>query len=165
MRRLTLGGALLLASILAASLGPAVISGGAVQESARAKPRVIYLSAVEWKGDANVSREAFPPAALPGGGGYKLVPPDAAGDWEVETYRFDTAASVAYEGERVLLMILGVNGRQHDIAIPAFNRSFTVTRGKLTRVRFVANKVGSFKMICRTHPPSMVMDLVVLPKR
>lgn len=165
MRRLTLGGALMLVSILAVSLGPAVISGGAAQESARAQARVIYLSAVEWKGEANVSQEAFPGAPLPSGGGYKLVAPDAAGDWEVETYRFDTAASVAYEGERVVLVILGVNARQHDIAIPAFNRSFTVKRGQLTKVRFVANKAGSFKMICRTHPPSMVMDLVVLPKR
>ena len=79
---------------------------------------MIYMSAVEWKGSSNVSKEAYPTSPLPKGGGYersrratrssRASPP---GTWAVETYRFDTAVVVACKGERVVLKIFGVNAK------------------------------------------------------
>ncbi len=134
------------------------------ESAAKMQSRTIFLSAVEWKGGTNVSKEPFPTAPLPQGGGYELMPPDAKGDWSTETYRFDSAVVVAYEGERVTLKIFGVNAAYHDIAIPNFNRNFRVSRGQLSTVRFVAKKAGIYPIICRTHKPSMHAVLVVLPR-
>ena len=85
---------------------------------AKAGKRTIYLTAVEWKGSAEVSKEAYPTEALPEGGGYEKFEPNAAGQWNVETYRFDSALVAACKGDRVTLRIFGVNSAYHDISIP-----------------------------------------------
>lgn len=129
----------------------------------QAKSRVLYLSAVEWKGSAEVAKEPFPTAPLPAGGGYERFAPDASGKWNVETYRFDSATVAACRGERVTLNVFGVNAAFHDITMPHFKRSFRVKRGQLSTVSFVAKRVGIFPIICLTHQPSHRADLVVLP--
>lgn len=128
-----------------------------------AKSRVLYLTAVEWKGSAEVAKEPFPTSPLPAGGGYERIAPDASGKWNVETYRFDSATVAACRGERVTLKVFGVNAAFHDITMPQFNRNFRVSRGQLSTVRFVAGKVGIFPIICVTHQPAHRADLVVLP--
>ena len=138
-----------------------VSSGGA---SPQAKQRTLYLTAVEWKGSATAADEPFPTAPLPEGGGYELIPTGADGKWAVETYRFDSAVVVAYQGERVTLNVFGVNAKFHDISMPDFNKAFRVERGKLSTVSFKVNKVGIFPIICLTHQPSHRADLVVLPR-
>jgi len=159
---------LLLLAVLVAALtvgvALALVSSGGASPQAKAPQRTIYLTAVEWKGSANVADEPFPTAPLPEGGGYELIAPDADGKWNVETYRFDSAVVVAYQGERVTLNVFGVNAKFHDITMPDFNRNFRVNRGQLTTVTFKANKVGIFPIICVTHPPSHRADLVVLPR-
>ena len=141
-----------------------LVSSGGASPQAKAPQRTIYLTAVEWKGSANVADEAFPTEALPEGGGYELIAPDADGKWNVETYRFDSAVVVAYQGERVTLNVFGVNAKFHDITMPDFNKAFRVERGKLSTVSFKVNKVGIFPIICITHQPSHRADLVVLPR-
>lgn len=126
--------------------------------------RQIYLTAVEWKGSAEVAKEAYPTAALPEGGGYEKFAPDAAGKWSIETYRFDSAVVMAYEGERVTLNIFGVNAAYHDISIAAFNKTFRVNRGALAKTTFTVKKAGIYPIICLTHQPSHRADLVVLPR-
>jgi hypothetical protein len=137
-------------------------SGGAAG-AAKAKTRMIYLSAVEWKGSANIAKEAYPTSPLPEGGGYERFAPDAKGDWSIETYRFDSAMVPACKGERVVLNIFGVNAKEHHLVIPDFKRTFTVYRGQLAKTSFMARKVGIFPIICISHQPSHRADIVVLP--
>jgi hypothetical protein len=137
-----------------------------------ATTRTLYATAVEWKGSASVAKEPYP-GAVPPGGGYESCPPgshecDLDGDttrWAIETYRFDTATVSAYQGERVVLQIFGVNSAKHDIVIPAFKKTFTIKRGVVSRIDLgVMKKAGIYRILCVTHPPSHQMDLVVLPK-
>lgn len=162
MRLLILAG--FAVAIVSAGLALALVSGSEAKTTGKAPIRVIYLSAVEWKGSAEVAKEPFPTSALPEGGGYERFEPDATGKWNVETYRFDSAVVFACQGDRVVLRIFGVNAAFHDIDIPDFDRTFRVKRGELTTVQnFVVKKTGIFPIICRTHVPSHRADLVVMP--
>jgi len=160
---------LLLVTAAAAALGAVGLALAVSAGEAKAKPqtRTIYMSAVEWKGSANVAKEAYPTQALPEGGGYESFPPghpevaSEAGKWAIETYRFDTALVAACAGEKVVLKIFGVNAKEHQITIPDFNRNFLVRRGYLTTTTFVAKKVGLYPIICITHQPSHRADLLV----
>lgn len=126
------------------------------------KERTIYVAAVELKGGATVDHEAFPPADLPRGGGYVLKKPDDKGRWEVSTYRWDPGTLVVNQGDRVTLEIVGINGDEHPFTIEGYWISDVVRRGRVTRLSFVADKPGIFKIICRKHGPSMQADFVVL---
>jgi len=151
------------------AVGAASVAVSDSDAKAAVKTRMIYMSAVEWKGSTNVSKEAYPTAPLPSGGGYESFPPghpevaSEAGKWAVETYRFDTGVVAACKGERVVLKIFGVNAKSHEITIPDFDKNFTVYRGQLATSVFKVNKVGIFPIICITHQPSHRADLVVLP--
>lgn len=151
------------------AIGVASFAVATSDAKASAKTRMIYMSAVEWKGSSNISKEAYPTAKLPTGGGYESFAPGSPevaskpGDWSVETYRFDTAVVAACKGERVVLKIFGVNAKSHEIVIPDFDKSFTVYRGQLATAVFKANKTGIFPITCITHKPSHTADLVVLP--
>lgn len=150
----------------------AVVVLGVAQAPAGESRRTIYLSAIEYKGGANVSSEAYPPAEEPGtrplkplAGGYILKEPDATGRWEVESYRWEPGLIVAHEGERLTLEIVGVNGARHDAMVVSPSGEqipFVVTRGRLTRVRFLADEVGIWRFVCSTHPPGMSGEIVVL---
>lgn len=154
-----------------ASLAFAATSGGGTSQAAVQK-RELFMSAVEWKGSATVAKEPYP-GPVPPGGGYESCPPgsqdcDLKGNpdkWAVETYRFDTALVAAYQGERVILNIFGVNAATHEIVIPAFNKRFTVKRGVVSRIDLgVVKKPGLYSILCITHPPAHRADLLVLPK-
>lgn len=134
------------------------------QPAAAQATRTIYMAAVEPKGGTGVSSEAFPTAALPGGGGYILKAPDATGRWEVSTYQWQPGFVVAREGEQVTLEIIGINGAEHVSSLPPFVQSFTVKRGQITRVTFTASRAGLFPIVCVSHQPSMTGYLVVLPR-
>lgn len=152
--------------VLQAGLGALLIAGTACGSGTGLKPgaRTIYMAAVEMKGTGEVAKEAFPPAALPQGGGYALVAPDAKGEWKVENYRWMPGEVTVVEGDRVTLEILGVNGSSHSSTIDAFGQAFDVKRGQLTTVSFTAGKAGIFQIVCKVHQPSMTASLVVLPK-
>lgn len=125
--------------------------------------RTIYLAAIEPKGGTAVADEPFPTEALPEGGGYKLVEPNDEGRWEVSTYRWLPQDLIVTEGERITLEILGINGASHPSTIEGYDITFDVKRGELTTVSFVADKVGTFPIVCGAHQPSMTGNLVVLP--
>lgn len=134
--------------------------------------RTIYMSAVEYKGGANVADEAYPPLAVEGtkrlqplGGGYNLKGPDETGRWEVESYRFEPGFLVARLGERVALEIVGINGARHDIELVSPSGKTTevvVTRGRMTRVPFQAEELGVWRLVCNTHRPAMVSEILVI---
>ncbi len=152
--------------VVLASLGLTlgIASSGDAKATATAAKRSIYLSAVEWKGSAEVAKEPYPTKPLPEGGGYELIAPDAAGKWNVETYRFDSAVVVACEGEQITLNIFGVNAAYHDITIAGFKQNFRVSRGQLSTVSFLAKKAGIYPIVCLTHKPSHRADLAVFRK-
>jgi len=146
---------------------------GVGQAPAAGVRRTIYVSAIEYKGGANVSSEAYPPAEEPGtrelqplGGGYILKEPDTTGRWEVESYRWEPGLVVADEGDRLTLEIAGINGARHEAMVvsPSGRQiPFVVTRGRLTLVRFQADEAGIWRFVCSTHPPGMTGEIVVLP--
>lgn len=129
------------------------------------RERTIFIAAIEPKGGAHVDHEPFPATPLPEGGGYALKKPDDKGRWEVSTYRWDPGTIVVNEGDRVTLEIVGINGNEHPFTIEGYWLTGVVRRGQITRLTFTADKVGIFKIICRTHSPSMQADLVVLAKK
>ncbi len=139
------------------------LAGCAGAPSVKPGERTIHLAAVEWKGSATIDKEPFPSAALPSGGGYGLIEPDATGKWTVETYRWDPSTIVVLRGDVVTLEIVGVNGKEHPFTIEGFNISDVVHRGQITRVTFTADTAGIFKITCALHVPSMTAQLVVLP--
>ncbi|MCS4538272.1 MAG: cupredoxin domain-containing protein [Thaumarchaeota archaeon] len=146
-----------------------VISGAALMLTFSKTPvqpteRTFYLSAIEPKGTASVSKEPFPTQMLPAGGGYVLKEPDKDGNWVVETYVWQPAYLVAQQGDRVTLNILGVNGATHTTEIEGYDKQFVVKRGELTTVSFIADKAGTFRITCKTHSPSMEGALLVLPR-
>ena len=150
------GLAVLLSGCGGTEIAEASIPGGA---------REIYLTALEYKGSAEVSKEAFPADKLPEGGGYGLKAP--AGDppkWEVNSYAWAPSNFVVAEGDKVTLKIVGVNGASHVSTIKDHVAKFTVERGKLATVEFTAGKPGVYEIICNTHAPNMKGQMIVLPR-
>lgn len=153
-------------SVALGLVGFAALTLGACHEGPglESGERTIYMAAIEPKGSTSADKEPFPTKALPAGGGYGLVPPDAKGSWTVETYRWLPGEVTVVEGDRVTLEVLGVNGASHQTTITGYGIDFTVKRGEITRMSFVADKPGIFQIVCMVHQPTMVGNLVVLPK-
>lgn len=143
----------LLAALFAATALPAA-----------AENRHIVVTAVEPKGGANVEKEPFPATPLPEGGGYQLKKPDDSGRWEVSVYVFDPRQIFVNEGDEVTLEFVGVNGASHPITIAGYDKSFELKRGHVTLVTFTADKTGVFPIVCASHHPTMVAELIVTPK-
>lgn len=127
--------------------------------------RTITVAAVEPRGGTPVSAEPFPTAPLPSGPGYVRREPDASGRWEISAYRWDPSQIIVNEGDEVTLEIVGINGATHPSTIAGYNLRFNVKRGEVTRVSFRADRPGVFRIECATHLPSMVGELIVLPRR
>jgi plastocyanin len=126
--------------------------------------RVITMLAVEPKGGVTIDKEAFPAGALPEGGGYIVKEPNAEGRWEVSAYVFMPSQVIVQEGDEVTLEMVGINGAEHPGLIEGYDIEFNVLRGQMTRVSFLADKPGVFRIRCDAHHPSMHGELIVLPK-
>ncbi|MEX2416072.1 MAG: cupredoxin domain-containing protein [Paenibacillaceae bacterium] len=70
---------------------------------------------------------------------------------EFEVYRWDPGTIAVKEGESIELRILGVNGEHHSFVIEGMDVKGEVYKGKETIVRFLAEKEGIYRMICRDH--------------
>jgi len=137
---------------------------GTAQAAIPASKRTITMTAVEPKGGVTVDKEAFPKGKLPEGGGYVLKSPDNTGRWEISTYRWDPNQITVFQGDEVTLEIIGINGEAHPTIVEGYGLSFAVKRGEVTTVKFKADKVGVFKFQCTAHQPTMVGELIVLPR-
>jgi plastocyanin len=145
----------------------AIVIVGCTQQQSSAIPptkRHITMTAVEPKGGVTVDKEVFPKDALPAGGGYLLKAPDKDGRWEVSAYRWDPNQVIVNQGDEVTLELLGINGAEHPSVIEGYNITFNVKRGQVSQVTFKADKAGVFKINCGAHQPSMVGELIVLPR-
>ena len=124
----------------------------------------VYLTAMEFKGSAEVSKEPFPSTGLPSGGGYVLK--DPSGDppkWEVEAYAWAPASFTVVEGSVVTLEIVGVNGAKHDVELEGHDQRTTIKRGEVATLTFTAGDAGMYRLVCHTHPPNMTAQMIVLP--
>ncbi len=149
----------------AAVMVAVVLSATATAMTAEAaEQRHIVVTAIEPKGGANVEKEPFP-APLPDGAGYVLKKPDDKGRWEVAVYVFDPRQIVVDEGDEVTLEFVGINGASHPVTIEAYGQTFELKRGQVHKVTFVADKPGRHSIICASHVPTMVSELIVNPKK
>jgi len=147
---------------LALALGSLAL---APASDAFAAKRTFIVTAVEPKGGVTVDKEPFPATPLPEGGGYVLKKPDDKGRWEVSVYVFDPRQIFVDEGDEVTLEFVGVNGGSHPIAIEAYGQTFELKRGHVNKVTFVADKPGRHSIICSSHQPTMISELIVAPKK
>lgn len=136
-----------------------------ISAAAYAEKRLIVVTAIEPKGGVTVDKEPFPAEKLPDGGGYVLKQPDDKGRWEISAYVFDPRQITVNEGDEVTLEFIGINGASHPTTIAGYDISFTLKRGQVNRVSFVASKPGVFAIKCATHHPTMAAELIVNPKK
>ena len=144
-------------------LAGALLAGASVPSEAA--KRFFTIAAVEPKGGTTVDKEPYPVAALPEGGGYVIRKPDATGRWEVSAYVWQPNQIIVTEGDEVSLEFVGINGAEHPTTIVGYDKALVLKRGHVVRVELTADKVGTFAIVCAHHRPSMVGELIVMPKK
>ncbi|MBD2864303.1 cupredoxin domain-containing protein [Paenibacillus sp. IB182363] len=82
-------------------------------------------------------------------GEFKSTTPDGK---EIEAYRWDPGTVVVHKGDKVKLSIYGVNGASHPFIIEGLGIKGEVKKGEETVVTFKADKEGTYRIICLTHP-------------
>jgi len=70
----------------------------------------------------------------------------------IESYRWDPGTVHVEKGEKVKLVLYGVNGESHPFLIEGTNIKGEVKKGKETIVPFQPDKEGVYRLICLTHP-------------
>jgi plastocyanin len=70
---------------------------------------------------------------------------------EIEAYRWDPGTVVVQKGEKVRLIISGINGEKHPFYIEGTQIKGTVTKGQETIVPLQFDKEGTYRLICQTH--------------
>lgn len=160
--------------LLTTALAVAVASFGAIPAATvafgqDAASRTISVMAIEYKMRRSVSETPFPNTLeehpeLADAAGFKIIPPDTEvqGEWGVDAYQWVPGTIIVNQGDSVVLRFFGVNGDEHPTTIDGYDQTFTVRRGELTEVEFVADKAGIFQITCHAHPPTMVGHLIVL---
>lgn len=154
----------LLQSVAGALTAIGILMAGSLGEAQAAK-RSFTIAAVEPKGGTTVDKEPFPQGNVPDGGGYVLKKPDHTGRWEVSTYVWLPSQIIVTEGDEVSLEFIGINGAEHPTTIVGYDKTLVLKRGHVVKLEFIADKAGTFPIICAHHRPSMVAELIVSPKR
>ena len=132
---------------------------------AQAAQRFFTIAAVEPKGGTTADKEPFPASALPEGGGYVIKKPDQTGRWEVSAYVWQPSQIIVTEGDDVTLEFIGINGAEHPTTIVGYDKTLVLKRGHVIRIELKADKPGTFPIVCNHHKPSMVGELIVMPKK
>jgi plastocyanin len=70
---------------------------------------------------------------------------------EIEAYRFDPGTISLEKGEKVKLIISGINGENHPFYIEGTQIKGTVKKGEETTLALQFNKEGTYRLICETH--------------
>jgi len=149
--------------MLAGALIGACLAGA--PDFAQAEKRFFTIAAVEPKGGTTADKEPFPAAALPEGGGYVIKKPDQTGRWEVSAYVWQPSQIIVTEGDDVTLEFIGINGAEHPTTIVGYDKTLVLKRGHVIRIELKADKPGTFAIVCNHHKPSMVGELIVMPRK
>lgn len=107
--------------------------------------------------------EKFPNSTIPAGGGVKLTPPDKTGGWKFRVFTFEPSQIVVNQGDKVTLHFVDVQGAHYTITVDGVG-SFPISRGQIHTVSFTADKVGILNYSSPDHKPSVVGQIVVLPR-
>jgi plastocyanin len=70
----------------------------------------------------------------------------------IEAYRWDPGSIFIEKGEKVNLIIYGVNGAEHPFYIEGTDIKGTVKKGEETLIPLQFDKEGTYRLICLTHP-------------
>jgi heme/copper-type cytochrome/quinol oxidase subunit 2 len=71
---------------------------------------------------------------------------------ELEIYRWDPGTIVVNEGDKVTLRFFGVQGNLHPFEIKGLGVKGEVKKGRETKVTFIADKEGTYEIVCLSHP-------------
>ncbi|WP_409270311.1 cupredoxin domain-containing protein [Neobacillus sp. SCS-31] len=71
---------------------------------------------------------------------------------KIEAYRWDPGTIFMEKGEKVRLIIYGVNGKEHPFSIENTSIKGTVKKGEETAVDLSFDKEGTYRLICHVHP-------------
>jgi hypothetical protein len=107
----------------------------------------------------------IPPAnsTIPTGGGFRIVLPNKVGAWDFRSFTFAPDQIVVNQGDKVTLHFIGVLGVHHIITVDGVG-TFSLHRGEIHTVSFIANNPGTINFFCSVHLPNMVGQILVLPK-
>jgi len=70
---------------------------------------------------------------------------------EMEAYRWDPGTVVIEKGEKVKLIINGINGEEHPFYIEGTKIKGIVKKGEETIVPLQFKKEGTYRLICEVH--------------
>jgi plastocyanin len=70
----------------------------------------------------------------------------------IEAYRWDPGTIFLEKGEKVNLIIYGVNGAEHPYYIEGTDIKGIVKKGEETVIPLQFDKEGTYRLICLTHP-------------
>jgi plastocyanin len=136
---------------------------------------VIFMTVAEIKGSTTTDKLA-PPSVNPGdlSKGYGYTPPsdhdkNAPHRWEVSSYLLSPGSVSVQQGATVILNVFVVNGDEHEVQVFSPDGSVVIpkttwNRGREYRLSFLAEKVGTYHLICSTHAPTMTAAIMVLPR-
>lgn len=136
----------------------------------------IFMTGMEVKGSTTADKLQPPPVNpkdISKGYGFKGPGEADKADpkkWEVSSYIFSPSFVIARQGDTVKLTTFMVNGDEHEVWIAAPDGQRVVaptkwSRGREYTVQFVAEKTGSYQLVCSEHAPSMIATFLVLPQR
>jgi hypothetical protein len=145
------------------------VGSGAKADEPTPVARIIHIATVHLDGNASTRGggghppEPFPEAALPRGGGLSLSGPTDDGAWRVRMFAFEPSQIVAFEGETLRLVFVGVQGPEHRVQV-GDGPVLTVRRGSTTEAVVRAEAVGAIPFVSLDREPSMRGTILVVPR-
>jgi plastocyanin len=146
---------------------------GTATNSTQSTNKEFWIKTVHLDGFANLKGiptgpdpappEKFPNSTIPAGGGVKLTPPDKTGAWKFRVFTFEPSQIVVNQGDKVTLHFADVQGAHYTITVDGVG-TFPISRGQIHTVSFTADKVGITNYWSPDHMPSMIGQIVVLPR-
>ena len=162
--RVTMGGILVLALL------PQAVSAQQAPST-----HTIFMNVVEYKGSTTTEKRA-PPSVNPDtlSKGYVYKGPGEADktapqQWAIDSYAFAPGFVTVPQGDTVAVRVFVVNGDKHKVSVVAPDGQVAVppatgTCGGEYQVSLKAEKVGTPKLSCAIHVPSMTANMLVVPR-
>ncbi len=134
--------------------------------------RVFNLNAIEIKGATDgIAPPDINPERLgktygfKGPGDYDSSNPNK---WQVASYQFNPSAMTVFQGDRVKLILMVINGNVHKDSIIDPDGNIVVAetehnRGRLYEITFNADKAGMYILRCDEHKDNMNAVITVVP--
>lgn len=73
---------------------------------------------------------------------------------ELEVYRWNPGSLTVHQGDKVNLVLHGIHGKEHHFSLKEYGVQGTVKKGKTATASFVADKPGTYELVCHDHHTS-----------